>query len=113
MSKEKCAQLPITAACVICNYIFSLHSVAAAINSTHLFMKSDGLESLVPPALCLQCCQQRSAHIVSIYPDVRAAVLQLSLLSSLSHTHVYLLLTHRISNVINEARLYPKKGPPS
>lgn len=111
MSKEECAQLPITAACVICNYIFSLHSVAAAINSNHLFMKGDGSESLVPPARCLQCCQQRSAHIVSIYPDVRAAVLQLSLLSFPSHTHVFLLPTHHISNVVNEARRSPKKEP--
>lgn len=82
MSKEDCAQLPITAACVMCNYIFSLQRAAAAINSTHLFMKSAHLESLVPPAHCLQCCQQHSAHIVSISTDVRAAVLQLSSLSS-------------------------------
>lgn len=40
---------------------------------------------LIPPARRLQRCQQHSAHGVSIYPDVRAAVLQLPSLSSRTH----------------------------
>lgn len=78
------AQLPITSACLICNYIFTQQRGVAAITSAHLFMKSSHLKSTVPPGRCLQCCQQHSAHIVSIYPDVTAVALQLP--STVTHT---------------------------
>lgn len=54
------AQLPITLACLICNYIFTQQRGVAAITSTHLFMKSSRLKSTVPPGHCLQRCQQHS-----------------------------------------------------
>lgn len=82
------AQLPITSACLICNYIFTQQRGVAAINSAHLFMKSSRLKRTVPPGRCLQCCQQHSAHIVSIYPDVTAVALQLP--STVTHTHTLL-----------------------
>lgn len=68
MPKEKrlFAQLPITAACLICNYIFTQQRGVAAINSTHLFMKSSRLKSTVPPGRCLQCCQQHCAHCLNL-----------------------------------------------
>lgn len=81
------AQLPITSACLICNYIFTQQRGVAAINSAHLFMKSSRLKRTVPPGRCLQCCQQHSAHIVSIYPDVTAVALQLP--STVTHTHTH------------------------
>lgn len=84
------AQLAITAACLICNYIFTQQRGVAAINSAHLFMKSSHLKSTVPPGCCLQCCQQHSAHIVSIYPDVTAVALQLP--STVTHTHTWIQL---------------------
>lgn len=88
------AQLPITAACLICNYIFTQQRGVAAKNSAHLFMKSSRLKSAVPPGRCLHCCQQHSAHIISIYPDIIAVALQLP--STVPYTHTCLILINYI-----------------
>lgn len=55
-------------------------------------MKSSRSESTVPPGRFLQRCQQHSAHIVSIYPDVTAVALQLP--STVTHTWLSLIPIH-------------------
>ena len=58
-------------------------------------------KSLVPPARHLQRCQQRSTHVISIYPDVRAAVLQLS---SCTRTQKKPIVAHH--NIISVALIW-------